>query len=234
MFIPKERTTFFDKALLQALVYSLLIHLVLFGSFRIRLNDFLESSPQMLPVDVAIDADKPDVSGSVSNSLESQPSNATRGFILHLDADEYKAMNLALLPPRPHKDEELLDRTPKLAWAPRMYPLQLKLSPQLKALTLIDDGSALFREKGPNDSLGRFVLAANHLPIVYKVRINGITGHVEHAEKDQVLLDKRLQSVADRIVSHIQFKPCSEKSIAGSITLIFCCTGDEIMSLMND
>lgn len=234
MFMQKERTTFLDKALLQALVYSLLIHLVLFGSFKIRLNDFQESSPQMLPIDVALDADKIDVAHAVTHTQEGEGLDPSTLFISALDPDEYKSMNLALLPSREDKDEAILDLPSKLAWTPKMYPLQLKLSSPLKALVLIDDGSGLFREKGPNDSIGRFALAANHLPIEYKVSINGITGSVERAEKDQVLLDKRLQSTADSIISHIRFKPFSEKRIAGSITLIFCCTGDEIVSLMND
>lgn len=234
MSIIKERTSFLDKALLQALLYSLLIHLVLFGSFRIRLNDFQDSTPQMLPIDVAIDADKIDAIQTETNALDLQQIDSKSLFISNLDPDEYRAINLALVSQPADSTEDMLDRTSKLAWTPRMYPLQLKLSPQLKALELTDDGSSLFREKGPYDSIGRFALAPNHLPIEYKVRINGMTGCVEGAEKDQVLLDKRLQSVADLIISHIRFKPFSEKQIAGRITLIFCCSGDEIKSLMND
>lgn len=234
MLILKERTTFLDKALLQALVYSLLFHLLLFGSFRIRLNDYQESTPQMRPIDVGIDTEKSDRAQTVINALDTEQIDPSALFISNLDTQEYWAMNLALLNKPVDTEDEILEPPTKLAWTPRMYPLQLKLSAQLKALELTDDGSSLFREKGPYDSIGRFALAANHLPIEYKVRINGVTGRIESAEKDQVLLDKRLQSVADQIINHIQFKPFSEKCLAGRITLIFCCTGDEIKSLMND
>lgn len=232
----KERTGFLDKALLQALLWSLVFHLALFGSFRIRLNDYQESSPQMLPLDVAIDADYD--ATNVATAVDIQDIDNDALLTMNLDGQEYKAILLQTIPKNQHMAyaEHNTPQMPTdtLSWAPRMYPLQLKLSPQLKALGLIDDGSGLFRKKGPHDTLGRFVLAANHLPIEYKVTVNPKTGRIEYAEKEHILLDKRLQAVADRIISQMQFHTFSEKSVTGSITLIFCCTGDEIKSLMND
>lgn len=232
----QERSPFFDRALLQALFWSLIFHLALFSSFRIRLNDYQESSPQMLPLDVAIDADKFDEAKIVATTVDSQLANPSDLFCSNIDPEEYKAMNLALLPTAESRvnDDDIASQSAPLIWAPKMYPLQLKLSPQLKDLALLDDGSSLFRKKSPYDTLGRFVLTSNHLPIEYKVYVNGLTGRIDRAEREQVLLDKRLQAIGDRLISQVKFKPFSEKNVTGSITLIFCCTGDEIKSLMND
>lgn len=240
---PQEKTAFFDRALLQALFWSLIFHLALFSSFRIRLNDFQESSPQMLPLDVAIDADRFDEATTITTTVDNLLADAGVQFCSRLDPEEYKAMNLALLEQNnPHmhtsadllSDEDIVSQSALLVWAPKMYPLQLKLSPQLKELTLLDDGSSLFRKKGPHDTLGHFVFTSTHLPIEYKVYVNGLTGRIDKAEREQVLLDKRLQAIGDRLIGNVQFMPFSEKSVTGSITLIFCCTGDEIKSLMND
>ncbi|MCE5293918.1 MAG: hypothetical protein LLF94_04835 [Chlamydiales bacterium] len=235
--------SFLDKALLQALFYSLLFHLVLFGTFRIRFNDYQENTPQMLPLNVAIDAE-PITEAKVIDAEDV----SHKTFLATIPESEYKAMNLALLnPPSKYEletthlppnsltafsDADIADLAPKSTWAAKMYPLQLKLSHDLKKLTLLEDGSKNFRDKGPYESLGRFALTSNHLPIEYKVTVDGATGHIIRHEREQVLLDKRLQACADKLIDEITFEPFSENQITGRITLVFCCSGDEIKGFL--
>ncbi len=234
--LPK-RSSFLDKALLQALVYSFIFHLVLFGTFKIRLNDYQEQLPQMLPLNVAIDTEKNEGLRFETEVVDIDQLDRSLFFISNLDEDEYKAMTLALSDQHSiaaFSNQTIHEMTPTLTWAPRMYPLKLKLSSKLKALTLLEDGSSLFRDRGLNESLDRFVLADKHLPTEYKVTVDGTTGLIMSAERKNVLLDKRLQACADAVINNICFKPFSEKSATGSITLVFCCTGDEIQGLMHD
>src|SRR5438874_1082514 len=88
----KERTSFFDTALLQALFWSLIIHLVLFGTFRIRLNDYQETSQEMIPLNVAID-DEPIAQAGVQESEDFDSSLICFNF----DDHESKRKNLGNL-----------------------------------------------------------------------------------------------------------------------------------------
>ncbi|MBS0634495.1 MAG: hypothetical protein JSR37_03430 [Verrucomicrobia bacterium] len=219
-----------DRPLLQALIYSLIFHLMLFGTFRIRLSDFQDHTPQMRPLDVAIDSEKIEVSND-----QEIPADKSALFLANLDPEEHMKMNIALLQDDPDSDEDALQRvSPKLTWAPKMYPLKLKVSNSLKTLTLVDDGSSLFREKRANETLARFVLAAHHFTIEYNVFVDGATGDIMRFERKDELLDKRLQAVADRIITQIKFLPFREKQRNGNITLSFCCTGEEIKGFLND
>ncbi len=234
-----------DKALLQALIYSLSLHLVLFGTFRIRLNDYQELTPEMPPLNVAID--DVELVASVEKTTSYDPESLVA---CNFDDDEYKALHILqthkpvkmreYAPPYPtneltaYSEKDIIDLTRSFTYAPKVYPLQLKLSSELKGLTLVEDGSCLFREKGPNEDLSHLVLASNHFPIDYSVTISGLTGTVVHLERSKMFLDRELQSVADRIIKNIQFEPFSQKSQAGTITLIFCTTGEDIKKYLHD
>ncbi len=239
MQLVKEKSPFLDRALFQALFWSLIIHLVLFATFRIRLNDFLDTKIEMKPLNVAIEPERADEANTTLDIQNRDSYDPLTLVTLQLDPDECKMMHLAQNPVASEteiafSDDDLSELTPELSYTPTMYPLQLKLSSELKALSLINDGSSLFKEKGQKDRLGPFMLAANHLSIDYTVTIDGKSGRVIRSDRSQVLLDKKLQQVADKIVNMIAFKPFSEKSRTGRITIVFCCTGDEIKSFMND
>ncbi len=225
-----ERVGFLDKALLQALIYSLIAHILLFGTFKIRLNDYKESAVEMAPIDVAIDIEEPLAMAGVHTEESFDPEDL---YFAHIQPDTF-------LPIEEHEpvdifsDEELIALGPKEPDAPKMYPLQLKLSQPLKKCMLIEDGSSLFRNKEPYETMSIFHLATHRFSVEYKAYVDGETGTITRFEKKCELLDKKLQQVADRIMSKIAFAPCSEKTITGSITLTFSCTGEEIKSYLHD
>jgi len=216
-------SSFLDKALLQALIYSLMAHIVLFGTFKIRLNDYQETAQEMTPVDVAIDFEEPATEAGVFEGPQVDTSDLfftnSIAYLPELDPSA---------PIDAFSDEELVEQEPKERSRIKMYPLQLKLSQSLKNLELLDDGSSLFRNKEPYETMSIFTLAPHHFAIDYKLYVQGLTGTLERFERKGELLDKRLQAVADKIVNKIRFCPYSEKSITGSITLTFFCTGDDI------
>lgn len=239
------RSALVDKALLQALIYSLLLHLILFGTFRIRLNDYKETATEMRPLSVAIDV--PDEFGVAVE--KAAPYDTSSLVTSTFDEDEYKAMHLSMqhpvkLEPTYHPpeasntlsaytDKDIIDLAGNFTYAPKAYPLQLKLSSQLKALTLVEDGSSLFRKKAPHEDLSHLALAANHFPIEYTVTVSGPTGTITTLKRPNVLLDKELQLVADRIIKCIRFEPFSQKSVTGTITLVFCTSGQELKSYLS-
>jgi hypothetical protein len=222
-----------DRGLLQALIYSLVFHLVIFGAFRIRLSDYQDYTREMQPLHVAIDSEIP----SYTTVGEQSDTQTTHGlFTENLDDKELMALRLSQIenPIQTVSSEEISALAPALTFTPIMYPLQLKLSSELKNLTLQDDGSKLFRKKGPYDTLGSLLLASNHFPIDYQVDVDGKTGKITKAVRSEVLLDKKLQAVADKLIYRITFAPFSEKTKSGKITLTFCCSGDEVKSLLYD
>lgn len=212
---------FLDKALLQALIWSLALHVVVLGTFKIRLNDFSEYTPQMQAVDVAVEQDD-----SIQVTASQEPQDKSLLFLATIDPKD-------TLPPTKKVIQNLpVSASPK--WSYTLYPLEFKLSSELKSLTLLDDGSCLFRKNGPRDTLAKLALTAHHLPIEYKVSVNGQTGKIVAQERQQVLLDKKLQVIGDELMKHVRFKPCQKEQITGTITLVFCCSGDEIGAYLHD
>ncbi len=225
-----QRVGFLDKALLQALIYSLILHVVLFCTFKIKLNDYQEHAHEMAPIDVAIDFEEPH---SMTQAHLQDAFDPNDLYFTHLKTTTLPPIE-ARAPIDIFTDDDLIALEPKEPESAKMYPLQLKLSQPLKKCMLIEDGSSLFRNKEPYETMSIFTLATHHFSIEYKVYVDGFTGKLERFEKKCELLDKKLQAVADQIMAKIQFAPCTEKSITGSITLKFSCTGDEIKSFLND
>lgn len=245
----KERSSFLDKALLQALIWSFVFHLVLFGTFRIRYNSFLDSSPPLKPIAVAIDPELTSDTFAITALADIDESLDNASAFFHtVDENEWKMSCIQnLLPPTSNNCSYLPSPTlshlsqddvsmlaKEITYAPIVYPLQLKLSRSLKNLYLVDDGSALFKTKGPYDDLGRYALSTKLSPIDYKVKVDGKTGTIVGWQRTYELLDKELQKVADTLITKIRFAPFSHKSQRGTITMSFCCSGEEIGELLDD
>lgn len=241
----KSRSSFFDRALLQALLWSFLFHLLLFGTFRIRLNTFNDNSPTMAPIAVAIEHEPQEAVTSVAALHQEQEAIESQGlFTQSVESAVWQAACIDNIASRASKsptssflfhgsnDEDLLNVQKEVAYAPTLYPLQLSCSRSLRALAIVDDGSNLFRTKGPKDDLGKLYLSKQSYPIEYKVKIEGATGKVVRWERKYELLDKDLQKIADRLINVIRFAPFSKRSAKGSLTLTFCATSEEIQELL--
>lgn len=242
----KSRSSFFDRALLQALLWSFLFHLLLFGTFRIRLNSFNDNSPSMAPIAVAIEHEPQEAVTSVAALHQDQETIESQGlFTQSLDPTVWQAACIDKLASRTSlahatssflfhgsNEEDLLNVQKEVTYTPTLYPLQISCSRSLRALTIVDDGSSLFRTKGPKDDLGKLYLSKQSYPIEYKVKIEGATGKVVRWERKYELLDKELQKVADRLINIIRFAPFNKRSAKGSLTLTFCATSEEIAELL--
>jgi len=244
----RSRSSFFDRALLQALLWSFLFHLLLFGTFRIRYDSFIDTTPAMHPINVAIEHEPQEPMPGVSAIDDSGPIDPAALFLHSLDMADWKASCLEKLAPRATSlqgdlatprltscaltQEELATSQKSIAYAPILYPLHLSCSRSLRSLEITEDGSSLFRSKTLHDDLGRLTLSKQSYPIEYKVKIEGATGMIIHWERKYELLDKELQKVADRLISKITFAPFAKRSAKGSITLTFCCNGEEIQELL--
>src|SRR5205085_412353 len=92
-------SSFLDRPLLQALLWSFLFHLLLFGGFRIRFANFIDSSPQMAPIAVSLEQEVE--GGGITLIAEQDPieSKATL-FTQSLDESEWLSASLDKLSSR--------------------------------------------------------------------------------------------------------------------------------------
>jgi hypothetical protein len=125
-----------------------------------------------------------------------------------------------------------LPQVPKNAFRERIYPLRIQLSSDLRSRRLVADGSSLFREKSASDVVSKLRLFPTPLSIDYKVHVSGKTGRVIQWSRTQVLLDKRLQELADHIVYSLRFGRMQEKNTKGIIRITFECPGSEVDSYL--
>lgn len=245
----RDRSAFLDRTLLQALFWSLIFHLMLFSVFRIRLYDFKQEGQPIAPINVSLEQEE---HGPITEVTSHDLIDIQGLLSQNIDKDEWlqMAFEQSMAPemesqgaPRQEKDlipryanalstTDIASMLKKPNFSPKVYPLHLKLSKPLKKLTLIEDGSCLFREKLASDDTKRIALSNKRLPIEYTVTVMGATGRLENVFRKYELLDKELQECADLIIKKIQFAPFSLESVTGTLTLSFVLDGSEVKALM--
>lgn len=228
-----------DGAFLKALLWSTIFHLVVLCSFRIKMFDIPESSP-VYPIAV---------------SLENDPQDSHETFV-QIDSDSSSQLFTDYLKEHTLHEEvyekilyALLDRSnsgfsppPTLSILPTaiatpidfefqnvVYPLKIKLSNNLKACHIVDDGMRLFDEKKTKEFLPH---TRPHYTIKYRVSIDGTTGKIASYRRSRELLDKSLQTVADRMLDVLVFWTPAQRKYTGELTLTFYCNGEEIVELL--
>jgi hypothetical protein len=230
----KERSSFFDNALVRALLFSTGVHLVLLCGIRIKMFEFTESVP-LRPINVAIESEN----GEGAEALVDVSQNRMQPLAFSKALDNPSWIDLCLKPKNELQvsehitttvqstltDTKLTSTIVPLNYRVRLYPLQIKCSSNLKVLKLIDDGSSLFKEQHPSNI---YPFTSSHYPIEYNVQVAGSTGKIVSFNPKKELIDKELQEVADRLMQRLSFAPREDKLYTGSISLHFCCSGEKI------
>lgn len=242
------RTPFLDKALWYAIFWSALAHLVLFGLFRIKVTDPSAHTAFLDPIEVALVSDKlereahhtevrPETSAPVSKMpitelagayatlpLPDVPRTSVQEIAMpEQDIDHSQALQAMA----PHTSEAMQAHFQRLPSQVQIYPVSLKLSKSLRDRTLLEDGVDLFLPKKRGFPSSYFL---SQLPtsIEYRVQVDGQSGKVTSSQRRGELVDKTLQSVADRLIRTIRFAPADQPRTDGMITITFHCTGDAL------
>jgi hypothetical protein len=249
--LPKDRVTIYiqdksrtlDIRFWRSLFYSLLFHVIVFGSIRIEYLRIHESTIPLVPVEVAIDNAPEEMVIADTGDLE----NARQKKFIHLAAhysevpyikktNEFDlAAQLQALQNSPlilsqaaTHHESPLPAAPPSSYPEKCYPMRIELTSGLQELQLVRDGSILFRQKKTTDMLSKLKLTTRPLFIDYEVRVCGNSGKIIGWKRTHELLDKKLQELADRIIQEIGFGKQAPDTQTGVIRLIFECSGVEI------
>jgi hypothetical protein len=206
-----------NRILLQALIYSLLIHAVLVLCFRIRLFDFRSEPVAFTPAKLFVD-DEPVASASIiQEKLKTAPTVFLDELTEH--TEESRSQIQALF-------------VQDIAFPDQGYPLRIKCSPSLKPLLLIEDGSHLFKHMTSPHQQEVSLLSCRKFTIEYSVDVDGTTGKLSSWSRTRELLDKELQQIADKIVSELRFAP-HKKSLSGKLWINFYCSGEELQDYLD-
>jgi hypothetical protein len=243
----RERTGPSKRLIAKALFYSLLIHLTMLLAFQIRARLFDATTDAPTPT-VLLDAEDGTIAllGDPKTSDEDPRLSLSRH--LHL-TDSAIASTMQALPSGTSLPTDLSSPTTSslpalhvLPWgfsdecAPsrypyRVYPLRLSFHDGLRSLRLTDDGSRLFR-KVTSDSI--FITPAfseTHPTVEFALEVSAKTGLITKATCLRELFDKRLQTVAQRVIKTIRFEPVEQSkdpTVFGVIALSFSGTYDSI------
>jgi hypothetical protein len=244
------KSPLFDRTLTLALLCSILVHLVLFGIFRIKMTDIGEPLALLDPIEVALVTEKLDkeqelpLTEVVSENEALAPKARITDLVracnhIPLPTVTFRPAQEIYVPERDvdHSngyqqasqltEQVLKTHIQKFPCQLHVYPLTLQLSPSLKKLTLMEDGMQFFIPKQPGFSSGYF-MTQTPIPIEYQVKIDGASGKITSWQRHGQLIDKVLQSCADLIIKAIRFAPTEAKMIEGKIAIIFACNGDSL------
>ena len=246
----REKPSFFEGSFKRAFCISFIIHIAVFGVFRVKFLEIHEVNNAFEPIEVAIHEDeiqKNSVAQVAPHEEEDVypmflPKASLQNQVPEFHSDDDKELVSFLLnhsyisdPMKYANGEDLASsifqnlENEKLVFSPRYYPLKVRLSPSLEVLKIVEDGLSLFREKKGDEKKINQKLNSSQYNITYGVKISGATGKIVEWTHKSLLRDKKLQSYADVIIQHIVFAPFSKKHIKGKIELSFECTGQELM-----
>ena len=248
----RERTGPSKRLIAKALFYSLLIHVVMLLAFQIRAKFFDASSNTSVPM-VLLEAED----GTIALLNDPRGSNEdprlTVSRQLHL-ADEAMVSTMHALPlnqslptdPAPStlnlpplhilpwgfSDECAPSRYPY-----RVYPLTITLHEGLRPLRLTDDGSRIFKKVTPDSIYITPSFSETHPTVEFSLHVASKTGHVTKAICLRELFDKRLQAVAQQVVSKLRFAPdedAKEPTVSGVVALHFSGTYESISPFLEE
>jgi hypothetical protein len=117
----------------------------------------------------------------------------------------------------------------EIKYLEHVYPLKLRLSKPLAKLKLIEDGSHLFKPKEINQKTAALSFSTTCYPIAYTIKVSGESGKVVSWKRKKELIDKKMQSCADKLIETLVFGPSKEKEIKGKIWITFACPEDELV-----
>lgn len=207
-----------NNVLAYALFCSLVLHLVLVGCFRIRLFDFGQEPLAFSPVTLVV---------------ENDPAVST----LILDSDEKKLPFVSIdeISPQTAETRRKIQEVAMTSceYPSQSYPLKIKYSQNLKQLLLIEDGSHLFKDSSSFSQKEVALLKSQKFTIEYRIKVDGSTGTLFSWKRTRELLDKKLQRIADKIISSLRFIPYKQ-SLSGKLWLTFYCTGEELSSYLKE
>ncbi len=251
--IRTKKNRWIESRFLQAIGYSFLLHIAVCGIFRIKSLP-LEEAKITNAIEVSILSEKGDEEGEPLSSALAETIEASSNKKPFFDAALLTASNKALLPEQPFLDQAACTEvalfpsqkkvflvqpyfqkaSPTLAvpisWKERFYPLDITFSSSLSSLTLIEDGSSLFKEK---NSKPFFLVHIAKIPkIEYRIVVSGKTGKIESWTRKKELLDKKFQYYIDLLVQTLRFAPSKEESYEGKLWIEFACTGEEIETFL--
>jgi hypothetical protein len=247
----QKRSTLFDRALQRAFLYSVLFHALVFGLFRIKFLELPLTSSALNPVEVALDAEKPDESMqetvAVAPTEERPTAPRDEQALLSIPIDRFGLTNTFLFqtaatPPSTtvlsDNETQVLSllahdkqEAKEIPFTERLYPLRLQISGDAASLSIIEDGSILFKERAAKHKTTLFKLATNTFPIEYRIVVSSESGTIIQWSRKKELLDKQLQNCADKLIHMIRFAPRpwpGKKAIRGKLWIIFACTGHEL------
>jgi hypothetical protein len=243
-----SRASFLDKALWYAIFWSALVHLVLFGLFRIKVTDASTHAVLLDPIEVALVSDKlerevyhTEVRPETSTPISKMPITELAGAYATLPIPSVPATPLqalaipeqdidhthALQAMAPHTHEAMQACFQALPSQVQYYPLSLQLSKSLQDRALLDDGVHLFLPKKRGFPSSYF-LSQPSISTEYRVQVDGQSGKVTSWQRRGELLDKALQSVAERLIRTLRFAPVEIRRTEGTILVTFHCTGDAL------
>ena len=249
----RERTGPSKRLIAKGFLCSLVIHLIMLLGFQIRAKLLDGTTADPAPV-VFLDADEGTIAllGGAKGADEDPRRMLTRH--MHLTDEAVAASARAFssartlptdgissstmpLPPLHTLPWSFSDENAPSRFSYRVYPLRISLHEGLRAVQLTDDGSR-FVKRVTSDSI--FItpsFSETHPTVEFTVDIAAATGRVVSAACIRELVDKRLQTVAQKLVKALRFEPViqpSQPTLSGIVALRFSGTYDSISPFLEE
>lgn len=242
--IFKAKAWKFDRPLLRALLYSLLLHSVVLGLFRIKSINIYEIPTPAIEVSILTDKSEEGTAlvdstahasskrpffqraSDIKPSTFPLPENASLTAANFIDT---YCLAVPKKTPVANGNYVPFDTLPlPPSFNERFYPVQLSFSSSLKSHPLLQDGSSLFKENIDKKTLPPITSSK----IEYSVTVDAKTGLLTAWKRKQTLSNKKTEHIADAIIQSLQFEPTEGKEYSGKIWLQFTCTSETLEQLV--
>lgn len=240
----KEPLPFFTHPLVRALIWSALFHLCLLCAFRVKMSYFHTTESPLTSVAVAIEEDAlPATTTTIENeqqmtqliaNLDNSDWDEIRETTSEWPRDHIKASHQ----PKIHSCGNIISET-AITFLPEsfshqstLYPLRIKTSPNLKKLKILTDGSSLFKQTENSEKLHQLLMSSSRFRVQYTVNINGKNGRITKWNRESHLIDPAVQSCADMVIERLCFAPFGDKTMQGTLYLVFYCDGQELQQFL--
>ncbi len=248
-----ETLRFFEPVFLRFLLVSFAIHLGLFGFVRMRMTQISDDIKPTIPIEVAIDQsfksseNKVDVISPLHTNIPFQAFFSEPNYV-DLWLEKEKAMQVPIMhlydlyntnepffyivgQSQEKFDDYAVDFS--VNEEKKLFPIKIDTTGALRDLTIIEDGSKLFRSENPNASRAVF-LKPYEQSIDYDVVVKGKSGKISSFTRKKELLDKNLLSLSDAILKEMRFIKNKRAIVTGSVTITFLCHSDDMKKLLID
>ncbi len=230
-----RRTRSSRRLMWHAIGYSVALHAIMLFLFQVKPLLITQASPSVLPL-VLLEAEEPGIALLGEGRSTDEDPRIRLARELHLVCPSFLPRTNT-----PHAEMGTYPSDPPrtLPWSSsdwlspsqhpvRIYPVKLIIDHKLRGLSFTNDGSTLFGKASPETIFFTSAFSEVRPQVDFHIEVCLETGKIIQANCVKEFFDKRLQTLAERLLRAVRFMPSGRGVVSGNLAIQFAGTFDTI------